>query len=493
MTALLEPPVLGVQEPRLITVPAGIVSSLGAHAVQWTRDVLGINLHPFQQFKLDLMLSQRADGKWAASQVVDIMSRQNSKSLLLMIRELYGIIVLGEKEALHSAHSGDTVRVAYQATVAFLEAAPGRIPRQEYGAIGRERIDFTEAGGTLWFKTRTRSGGRGYTVDGPLVLDEAQELTDEQMQALTPTLAARSMIGNPQLFYAGSAGDYQSAVLARMRRNGIDGATPRMLFLEYSIDDEAFMAADPDARLVMLADPVQRAKANPLYGLMISDEFLDDALGRLGAIGFAKEHMCVGSWPIDDSTDWLIPRARWAALADPNSAPPAGAVALAIGAAWDRTVSIGVCGARADGRVLAELTHYGAGPVVKIVQEVIRLREAHLPVTIVVDDKGPVDFLIAPLEAAGVVLERISVRDVAAATSGLHAAVTESDSGFRHRGQAEVSAALAGARKKDVGDGWVLDRRRSAADVTPLEVLALARWGFVKFGRATYDVMNSAW
>jgi len=458
------------------------VSSLGSHAIEWAREVLGIELYPWQQEALTLMLAQRSDGKWAASRTALLVSRQSGKSLLLMVRELYAVLVLGDQEVVHSAHESISAAAAFRTTCAFLEnVVSGVAPRQEFGGQGREHIVF-EGKGTLRFRTRTATAGRGPSTN-LIVLDEAQALTDDQMQALLPSRGARSMQGNPQLCMAGTAGNYASAVFARVRRAGIAGTDKRLLYIEHSIDDEAFWAADVDARLEMVADPAQRAMANPLYEVLVSEEYLSDELTDLGAIGFAREHMCVGSWPPDDSTDWLIPRKKWAALAVAEALPtPSGAVSLAVGAAWDRTVSIGVHFVGADGLAYGELTHYGVDSESAIVAEVVRLRDAHEPCAIVLDDGGPAGPLVAPLEAAGVDLERVSARDVAHACQGLHDAVTEVPSLFRHRGQAEVSAALAGAKRKNVGDGWVLDRRRSSSDVTPLEVLALARWGHAKYG-----------
>jgi hypothetical protein len=297
--------------------------------------------------------------------------------------------------------------------------------------------------------------------------------------------------GNPQLFYAASAGTYVSTVLARVRRRGLAGGDPRLLFIEHSIDDVAWNAADPDARLAMVEDRGLWAQANALLGHRISEEWLAGQLRLLGPIGFAQEHLGVGTWPVDDSTDWLIPRKKWADCADGKSDPPAGMVALAIGAAWDQTVSIGVCGRRPDGRTYAELIYYGQGTEAAIVAEVKRLRDEHRPSAIVVDEKGPAGPFVAPLTAAGVEMEKVSTREVAHACGALHNVVTSDDPDFRHRNQAEVSAALAGAKKLDVGDGWVLDRRKSSADVTPLEVLALARWGFISNESDVYDVLDS--
>jgi hypothetical protein len=131
----------------------------------------------------------------------------------------------------------------------------------------------------------------------------------------------------------------------------------------------------------------------------------------------------------------------------------------------------------------------GAGSVVA---EVMRLRDAHHPTAIIVDAAGPVKFAVPDLLAAKVELTKVTYQENAQACSGLLDAVTVPEPTFRHRNQSYVRAALAGAKKKDLGDGWVLDRRRSSSDVTPLEVLALARWGFVKFGQSS-DVTSDLW
>ena len=43
-------------------------------------------------------------------------------------------------------------------------------------------------GGSIEFIARSKSSGRGFTVD-VLVCDEAQELTDEQMEAIQPAIS----------------------------------------------------------------------------------------------------------------------------------------------------------------------------------------------------------------------------------------------------------------------------------------------------------------
>jgi hypothetical protein len=49
--------------------------------------------------------------------------------------------------------------------------------------------------------------------------------------------------------------------------------------------------------------------------------------------------------------------------------------------------------------------------------------------------------------------------------------------GVRYRApQPELSAALAGATKRSLGDAWAWSRRNSAVDISPLVAATLALW-----------------
>ena len=65
-----------------------------------------------------------------------------------------------------------------------------------------------------------------------------------------------------------------------------------------------------------------------------------------------------------------------------------------------------------------------------------------------------------------------------------------------HRDQADLTAAVNGARTRRVGDAWALDRTSSLVDVSPFVAVTLARWALLKFGPlvlADYDVLDSVY
>lgn len=98
------------------------------------------------------------------------------------------------------------------------------------------------------------------------------------------------------------------------------------------------------------------------------------------------------------------------------------------------------------------------------------------PVTAVpLDAAGPAGVLWAPLEAAGLPVVDTRLRGATAAAGQLVEAVAAGV--IRHVPHPALDLAVAGARRRNVGDGsWLWGRRDTDADVAPLEAAGLARW-----------------
>ena len=70
----------------------------------------------------------------------------------------------------------------------------------------------------------------------------------------------------------------------------------------------------------------------------------------------------------------------------------------------------------------------------------------------------------------------MKTRDVGQACSALQAKA--SGQALRHLGDPILAAAIAGASRRDIGDGlWAWDRRRSDVDICPLVAATGALWG----------------
>src|SRR4051812_18108386 len=262
-SALAAPPggtLLGDQNPRILWYPE-YVSSAGEEAVELAA-MAGLELDPWEQLVLAHSLGERPDGKWAAFEVGLVVPRQNGKGTILEARELAGLFLLGEKLLIHSAHEQATSSEHFRRLLTLIEGVPEferRVMKAPKGK-GAEAIEL-RGGQRIFFKTRTGGGGRGLTGD-LVVLDEAMILPETVTGALVPTMAARSVHGNPQLWYAGSAVDQtiheHGIVFARMRERGVAQA-PRVAWFEWSADGDH----PEDVPVEVREDPATWAQANP--------------------------------------------------------------------------------------------------------------------------------------------------------------------------------------------------------------------------------------
>jgi hypothetical protein len=82
--------------------------------------------------------------------------------------------------------------------------------------------------------------------------------------------------------------------------------------------------------------------------------------------------------------------------------------------------------------------------------------------------------------------DTVSGREYAAACGGFYDAVVQGT--VVHLDQPVLNAAVAGARKRILGDAWAWGRK-GGTDVSPLVAATLARWGLVKAGDGKIQVL----
>ena len=272
LTLLLPDVRLGAQRPRVHSGPR-FTSSAGAEAVALASE-LGLFLDPWQAWVLEQSLGERPDGRWAAWQVCLLCPRQNGKGSILEARELAGLFLFGEKHITHSAHEAKTAKDHFERMEKLLRDAGYGDDKVTFRRSTTEVSILVKATGCkLIFYTRTDKGGRGLGGD-MVVLDEAFALTRDQMAALMPTMSARSLTGNPQMWFTSSAGFDESEVLAQKKIQG-EAGYDRLAYFDWSADDGA-----------SLTDRGAWAQANPGLGYRISEDFIADELPDLGAERF---------------------------------------------------------------------------------------------------------------------------------------------------------------------------------------------------------------
>jgi hypothetical protein len=482
VVTLLERELLGEQAPRVKSVPP-YVASKGLEAIE-VAEAFGIELDPWQKSTLIDACGVREDGKWAAFEVGLDVPRQNGKGGVIEPRELAGIFAWGERLVLHSAHEFPTATEAMLRMEDILAGTP------EYAAQvksvsrshGSEGFIF-KSGQRLRYRTRTKGGGRGWSAE-TLIFDEAMILIAAFIGALLPTLSAKSMTGNPQVWYAGSAVDQllneYGIVFARLRARGHRGGDPSLAWFEWAATDavdEKGEPITPDHPIValLLEDVRAWAAANPALGIRISAEHIEKELLSMGAREFAVERLGIGDYPdLSENANMPIDLDAWDALVDERS-ELLDPVALAFDVSPDRgSVSISAAGRRRDGLWHVEVIeqHRGTGA---LVDRMVALDGEHEPIGILFDTSSPAASLVPDLEKAGVTVTPVTTVEHAQACGLLYDNVDQET--VRHLGDADLRAALKGAKKRPVGDAWAWSRKNSGINITPLVSATLALWG----------------
>lgn len=419
----------------------------------------GIRLDPWQENVLQAAMGERSDGTWAARQVAVSAPRQNGKSEIIVARALAGVLLFDEQTIIISAHQQDTAREVFNRILDLVEMYPALERRVEsvMKAVNREHIRFT-SGQVIRFKARSTSGGRGFSCDC-LLLDEAQILGAAAWSAILPTMSARP---NPQAWLLGTppteADDGE--VFERMRAIGLEGKEQRVAYLEWS--------ADPGDSI---DDPETWAKANPAYGTRIGFEAIATELASMSEEQFRLERL--GIWPAEARHVPLWRPSVWRALVGPG--PMAGVSPAALAVDMSRGGMISVAAAWPGGDTV-HVEEVWAGASVAAAEAWIAER-AGRRMPVLMDDLSPAAQMVPGLVARGVKVRRTHARDMA---KGCAMFETRLEAGtLSHAGQDSLAAAMAGARKRPIGDagGWGWDRRDATVLIHPLVAVTLALLG----------------
>lgn len=466
---------LGSQDPRVRHEPRRSEKWTDGDDACFLAASYGLTADPWQEVVVTSWLGRKTDGKLAAGRCGLSVPRQNGKNAILEIVELFKMVVLGRK-ILHTAHEVKTARKAFLRLKAFFEnerrwpelaalVAPGGIRQTN----GQEAIVLTN-GGSIEFVARSRGSGRGFTVDD-LVLDEAQELTDEQLEALLPTISAAPS-GDPQIIMTGTPPppSADGAPFRRMRKAGVEGKDKRLSWHEWSPES----LPDPNDHAAMLDCA---ASTNPALGVRLQMSVVEDELAQMSFEGFMRERC--GAWDAD-ALGGVVDYPTWLGLSIPKAeVPQEGSLVYAVKFSADgERVSMAVAIKPPSGPVHVE--SFGVRPLLDGVAEIVpwvaeRWRKAS---AIVLDGKAGTGDLFAALVAAGVPRRRIhilSVDEAITAHSGMLRAINEGDMTHAAQPGLDAQVRIAGRRKIGNAGGWGWQASTPDGDVTAFDAVTLAR------------------
>lgn len=457
--------------------------SLGPECAAFWR-AAGGTLFDWQEAAIDAILGLGEDDLWASTNDGVNVARQNGKGVILQAIEAFVAFELGSSlgysTVMHTAHEFATSLEHQLRLEDVIREAPHLHSKvKERGgykhANGQESINLRD-GTRIIFKARTRGGGRGFSGD-LLVWDEAMEVPETVIGAQKPTLRASKARYGPKTIYAGSAVDQEvhlhGVAFARIRERGIANAA-KVSYLEFS----APFDHPSDLTDEILRDRRFWPMANPsMPEGLIAEETMADEIETMPPRIVAVELYGVGDWPATDGSGAAVIKAEtWAErvdLSDPPT-PILDPVCFAFDITPDRSsASIGVAGKRGDGHSQVEVVENKSGTG-WVVPRLIGLAAEHDGATFICDGYGPATSLLRELEEAGIVVEAITAADYANACGLIFDLVDQK--GLRHRGTAELTAAVKGAGKRPLGERWAW-ARKGAVDISPLVACTLALWG----------------
>jgi hypothetical protein len=492
-------------------------TSLGFSAVEFAQDVIGFDPLPWQRWLLIHALELRPDGRFRFRKVLILVARQNGKTSLVEIKNLWKMFVL-RAQVLGTAQDLDVSEESWDNAVEICEGLPELAVeiKDVIKVNGKKALKLNN--GARWkVKAANRRGGRGFTGDD-VNLDELREHKNWlPWGAVTKTTMARR---NAQIWAFSNAGDDESVVLNDIQAQArLTVAEPesdiQMGLFEWSVPDDVKCTCrrvkpDPHRTDCQLADPKLWVMANPAFGYMIDHDAMLSALNSDPEEVFLTENLCQR---VPSLTAGDIEAASWQRMLDTQSRRQ-GDVTIGVDLNPQQdSASIGMFGLRADGREHIQLMDCRPG-IDWVPDRLVELREILNPVGYAMGrntyaaleaELTKKKFLRPekPEEPARGNVAVVAGADMSAATGQMLTVcrpIVGTDGSLdyraRHIGQRELNAAVASARAREGTDSITWSRKDSGGDITPLNSVTVAKWLYQAWAHLVtndYDVMESVY
>lgn len=459
----------GSQEPRIKIEPERVDTDGEAAAL--LMQTYGCTLDEWQRNVIDCWLGMDENGKYNVTSAGLALPRQNGKNVCLEAREFFGLVINGEK-ILHTAHQVKTSKKSFRRLAAMFTDKRHPEITDEVKTIrytnGEECIELNN-GGTIEFSSRSRQAARGFDGISLVVYDEAQELTDDQVEAIMATLSA-SATGNRQIIYTGTP-PYprcQGDVFRRRRGICLTDAGKHDAWHEWSV------AADK-VDDIKVSDTSLWYMTNPALGIRLSEEFTAEEFRSMSVDGFARERLGWWSPVFDQKEDFAIDSKAWESCKS-DALKPDGKIAYGIKFSLDGS-TVCLAGAVLDDQGIARIslieqkpTGYGTQWLADWLND--RYKKA---CCVVIDGRNGVDVLIEKISDVwrmkGSVI-RPSSKDIIAAVSTLTNGINEKTLTWYSKQEVLNESAVTSV-KRPIGGGWGFGGENS----TPIEACSLALWG----------------
>lgn len=459
----------GEQRPRICVEPPRIKTD-GTNAARLMQ-AYGVKLDPWQRDVVDCWLGLDESGEYVTTSAGLAVPRQNGKNVCLEAREFFGLAVKRER-ILHTAHQTITSKKSFRRLESmFIDRRHPEVcalVKDIRYTNGEEAIELTN-GGRIEFSTRSRQRARGFDGISLIVYDEAQELTDDQVEAVMATLAA-STTGTRQILYAGTPPypGCPGVVFRRRREVCLDKPGAHDAWHEWSVEGQSITDVNVNDKRLWYS-------ANPALGRRLTESFTEEELRSMSADGFARERL--GWWApiLTAADDKAISAATWDACRSTEMKPD-GKTAYGVKFSPDGS-EVALCGAviptTGAARVsLIERRATSAGT--RWLADWLNARYGKAS-CVVIDGRNGVDVLVDKLADTWRAKDCIVIPGTKAvvASVGMLTDALHERSVTWYAGQEALRDSAVNAVKRPIGGGWGFGGENSA----PIEAAALAFWG----------------
>ena len=436
---------------------------------------------PWQRYVADVALEINSEtGRLQYREVVLTVPRQSGKTTLLLAVSTHRAFGFGGKQNIvYTAQTRGKARQKWaEDHVPALEASIfARVIRDIRYANDSEALYWSN-GSRYGIEAGTETAGHGSTLDMAFIDEAFSEVDARKEQALRPTMSTRP---EPQIWIVSTAGNHRSTYLwakVKAGRARVEAGLPSSIaYFEWSAPD----SADWSDESVWWSCMPALGLTQSIEGLRSDRESMQDKEDE-----FRRAYM--NQWRVGQAVEQVIPAEDWQHAVDEESkisesAPRRFSVDVSPDRMW---AAIGVAGQRDDGLMHIEVLKHSRG--VAWIPEALDILEAKY------NSQGPIVLagkaaaaLESDLTEHGIESVVMSSSDSAAASAMLFDRTPER---VRHIGQHSLDAALAGATKRSVGDGWSWDKR-GQIDITPLCAVSSALFGYYIDGSDDYDIEDS--